>query len=255
MEALAVSNPFPGAAAFVVAETESTMAEARGLARLGFPPGSLVAAEFQSAGRGRFPDRRWISEPGESLLFTIRLDPDTAQLAALPLRVGAVLARAVVLYAIRYDRALHARVLVKWPNDLMLGDRKAAGVLCERSAGGPEAGVYVGVGVNCNQRSFPDSLPFRATSLAMELGETIERWVLLELFLDLLHQELHEPAWKNGVEERLWRRGELVRFRPGAAFGDTVEALLEGIDDTGSLLLAASGWSGPRPFVSGELLV
>ena len=101
MEILNLQNPFPGAACFLVKVTDSTMRDALGLARMGFPAGSLVAADFQTAGRGRFSERRWESEPGANLLFTIRLAPEAAAIPAIPLRVGAVLCRTVMLYSVR----------------------------------------------------------------------------------------------------------------------------------------------------------
>ena len=200
METLSVPNPFPGAACFLVRETDSTMREALSLARAGLPPGSLVAADFQSSGRGRLEGRRWESEPGANLLCTIRLAPETAALPALPLRVGAVLCAATTLYSIRCNAALRALPALKWPNDLLIGGRKAAGVVCESKPAGAEAGLYVGFGVNCNQTAFPPSIAAASTSLAAELGAPIDRWLLLELFLDLLAGELARHSWKEAVE-------------------------------------------------------
>lgn len=258
MTSLPIANPFPGAGSFLIETVESTQLEARRLARLGFPPGSLVAAESQSAGRGRIPERRWLDEPGRNLLFTILLDPLAAGAPALPLRIGAALCRAVEIQAIRMDADLgRARPRLKWPNDLLLGERKAAGILCEAA---PE-GVYAGIGVNVNQRSFPEALAAKATSLALELGAELDRWAFLEVFLGVLRHELAEADWRPGVEELLWRRGETVRFVPGPApvegaaeARETVEGRLAGVDAEGSLLIAV-GPERPRAFAAGELLL
>jgi BirA family biotin operon repressor/biotin-[acetyl-CoA-carboxylase] ligase len=252
MVGLPIVNPFPGAESLLVGETESTQDEARRLARRGFPSGSVVAADFQSAGRGRGGHRRWVSEPGKNLLFTIRLDPSYSSTPALPLRVAAALCRAVAALAAARGADLgDDGPRIKWPNDLLLGGRKAAGILCEAGA----EGVYLGVGVNCNQRSFPAEIAARATSLAIAFGAELDRWRLLERFLGELKLELESDDWKPGVERLLWRRGEIVRFVPGLPdSGEGVEARLEGLDSCGSLLLARDEGS-PAAYPAGELLL
>jgi len=267
MRALPISNPFPGAACLLVESAFSTQDEARRLAGPAFPYGSLVAAESQGGGRGRIASRRWESEAGKNLLFTIRLDPAYARAPALPLRVGAALCRAVEALAEGAGGARGpgpaigpgptAGPRLKWPNDLLFGDRKAAGMLCEAAADG----LYAGIGVNCNQRAFPGGLAAKATSLALELGREVDRWALLELFLGKLKAGLEEAGWRPGVEALLWRRGELVRFVPGlppeeaaGTRGPAIEGRLEGIDASGSLVLSREG-GPPEAFASGELLV
>lgn len=261
MESLPLRNPFPGAASFLVRETDSTMREALSLARLGFPPGSLVAAEYQSSGRGRLAGRRWESEQGANLLFTIRLAPEASVLPALPLRLGTALCQALTLYAVRCNHSLRPPLL-KWPNDLILGGRKAAGIVCESKPQGAEAGLYAGIGVNCNQISFPPPIASSSTSLAAELGSPIDRWLLLELFLDTLFAALADESWKDSVEMRLWKRGEDVVFLPGlgaegesslAAAGGPIVGRLEGVDEGGALLLRPVGEARARAFASGEL--
>ena len=260
MESLAIANPFPGAVSFLLRETPSTQDEARRLAKLGLPPGSLVAAEAQSSGRGRFPERRWESEAGKNLLVSILFEPARALLPALPLRLGAALARAARIQAIRMGRTLRGgRPQIKWPNALLVGGKKAAGLLCEA---GPE-GLFVGIGVNCNQESFPPGLEAKATSLALELGAEIDRWAFLELLLGSIKAELEEERWRPGVEELLWRRGEAVRFLPGlpggrGGGGEELEGVLEGIDERGSLLIrplgpAPANAAGLLSFAAGEL--
>jgi BirA family biotin operon repressor/biotin-[acetyl-CoA-carboxylase] ligase len=246
METIDIANPFPGAGCFFVDEAVSTMDEARRLARLGFPPGTLVAAEFQTEGRGRFPDRRWESEKGKNLLFTIRLEAGAASLPGLPLRAGSALCRAALEYSIRAGRAFARRPALKWPNDLVFDGSKAAGLLCEARAAEDSAdGVYVGVGVNCNQTSFPGSLASSSTSLALELGSEIARWELLETFLRHL-------VFTLSVQDLLWRRGEKVTFLPGLpGVAVPVEGRLQGIDPSGALLIERP--EGLEAYPAGEL--
>ena len=87
MESIPLQNPFPGAVSYLLATTDSTQKDARRLAEAaslggdppapgsGFPVGSVVAAEAQTAGRGRIPERKWESEAGKNLLFTVFLGP------------------------------------------------------------------------------------------------------------------------------------------------------------------------------------
>jgi BirA family biotin operon repressor/biotin-[acetyl-CoA-carboxylase] ligase len=250
MDKLQIDNPFPGAVSFLALETRSTMEEARRLAGLGCPPGSLVAAELQTEGRGRVPDRRWESERGRNLLFTLILDPSATALPGLSLRTGLALCEAASALADHLGLGLPSPPSLKWPNDLVFGSRKAAGVLCEAS---PE-GVFIGLGINCNQKDFDRGLGRKATSLSLELGAEIDRWLLLELVLGRLKAELSDPSWKDRAEERLWKRGEVATFTAGAP-GSRIEitGLIAGLTEEGALLVRADGGKEPRAYSSGEL--
>ncbi len=252
MEKLEIPNPFPSAGCFFVKETTSTMDEARRIAKMGFPPGSLVASDLQSAGRGRFHERSWESRPGANLLFTLCLAPGEVATPALPLRAGLALCRAVDVLAVRMGQSLSAPAMLKWPNDLLIGGKKAAGVLCEAGSDG----VFVGVGLNCNQRGFPLPLEGKVTSLALEFGHDVDRWLVLEIFLTAFSLLLLEEDWKEGVNERLWMRGKKIPFLVGLPQAcDLVVGRLEGIDDAGSLVIDAQGGEDPRAYPAGEIVV
>jgi BirA family transcriptional regulator, biotin operon repressor / biotin---[acetyl-CoA-carboxylase] ligase len=256
MEPIDIKNPFPKAGSFLVAKTESTQEEAKLLAARGFPPGSLVAAEEQSAGRGRFPDRKWESQPGKNLLFTLILAPEAALLPGLPLRVGLALCEAIQGYASMIGARFASEPRIKWPNDLLIGDKKAGGILCEAGPGG----VFAGLGLNCNQIDFPEAQGRAPTSLERELGREVSRFAILERFLEILWRALGEEDWREAVEERLWRRGEEAAFLPGLAgrmgsSGSPLVGTIEGIDDSGFLLFRARGDAAARSYPAGELTV
>ena len=255
MQKIPIRNPFPGADAFFVAATGSTQDEAKALALAGLAPGSLVATDEQSEGRGRFPDRKWESAPGKNLLFTVYLGPrgaDASLLAGLPIKVGLSLHKAVADYAAAQGLELSSPLTLKWPNDLMIGDRKTAGILCESTS----AGIFAGVGLNCNQDSFPPEIESRATSLRVELSRDVERWKLLELFLQSLIRALSDDLWREEAVKRLWRHGESVAFLAGlesrSGQGESVRGILEGIDANGSLLIREEA-GGLLSFPAGEL--
>ncbi|MDI6870879.1 MAG: biotin--[acetyl-CoA-carboxylase] ligase [Bacillota bacterium] len=175
-------------------ELDSTNAEALRQAARGAPAGTVIAAGSQTAGRGR-QGRAWLSPPGLGLYLSALFRPAYLSAAAAPLFavIGAVA-------ACRTARVLGAdKAALKWPNDLMVGGRKAGGVLAEAASTGAElASVALGVGLNLNHRpeDFPPELRRSATSLLQAAGKAIpperaERALLAELnevYLEFLSQ-------------------------------------------------------------------
>jgi BirA family biotin operon repressor/biotin-[acetyl-CoA-carboxylase] ligase len=249
MKTIALKNPFD-APVYYEESVSSTMEAARSLADSGAPSGSVIMAGFQERGRGR-AGRSWEAERGSALLFTLLLRcPDTEALPqALTLRTGLALALAIEEYA----PALRAEI--KWPNDIMLGGKKAAGILAESDG----KTVYIGAGVNIFQSEFSPGLRNRATRIALALGITPGKdpeghgFALLEKILAALHRELETARpWKDRLEARLYMKGKTVRFAPGGPDSDTViEGVLQGVGSGGELLMAYSG--GVKSFASGEL--
>jgi BirA family transcriptional regulator, biotin operon repressor / biotin---[acetyl-CoA-carboxylase] ligase len=147
------------------------MSRAAELAAEGAPEGTIVLADHQTAGRGRL-GRVWTAPPGSSLMLSVVLRPELP-----PARAWAVAAVAGVALA---DAALALGVpgvALKWPNDLLLGGRKAAGLLAEARTGV----VLLGMGVNVTQTAadLPPELRARATSLSAAAGRPVERAALL----------------------------------------------------------------------------
>ena len=161
------------------AEIDSTNRWVLEQARAGAPEGLVGVADHQTAGRGRL-GRAWTAPPGASLLASVLLRP------RLPPESLHLVTAAVALAASDACRAgCGVEPALKWPNDLLVGDRKLAGVLAEAdlgSAGGPA--VVVGIGINVN---WPDPLPHEleatATSLDRVAGRPVDREALL---VDLL---------------------------------------------------------------------
>jgi BirA family biotin operon repressor/biotin-[acetyl-CoA-carboxylase] ligase len=160
----------------VVASLPSTMARAAELAAGGAPEGATVVADAQSAGHGRL-GRQWLAPPGSSLLFTVVLRPRLAPGQAwLAVAAGGV-ALVDAAQALKVPS-----VGLKWPNDLLVDGRKAAGLLAEaRSEGGRLDWVLLGIGVNVAQGpgDFPAELAGRATSLRLAAGAPVDRAALL----------------------------------------------------------------------------
>jgi BirA family transcriptional regulator, biotin operon repressor / biotin---[acetyl-CoA-carboxylase] ligase len=153
----------------VVPETASTNADVADAARAGVAEGSVVVAEFQTAGRGRL-DRTWAAPPRSGLTFSVLLRPagepvpvPTARWGWLPLLTGVALAEATAGLS-----GLDVRL--KWPNDLLIGERKLAGILVEKV----QDAAVVGIGLNVSIR--PQELPVPgATSLVIEGAKAYDR--------------------------------------------------------------------------------
>jgi BirA family biotin operon repressor/biotin-[acetyl-CoA-carboxylase] ligase len=146
----------------VVERTASTNADVVAAAEAGEPSGYVLVAEQQDGGRGRL-DRMWESPPRAGLLMSLLLRPEVpaAALPLLPLLAGLAVAEAVRSVA-------EVPAGLKWPNDVLAGGRKLAGLLVERTTTG---GVVIGIGLNVSTRR--EELPVdTATSLALEGGHT-----------------------------------------------------------------------------------
>jgi BirA family biotin operon repressor/biotin-[acetyl-CoA-carboxylase] ligase len=154
-------------------EVVSTMDEAADLARDGAPVGTVVAAGFQTAGRGR-NGRDWLAPAGTSLLATAIFRPEliVVQDRELSKKIGERIRDAIV-------EVTGLEATIKEPNDLLVGDKKLCGILCQTSVRGEEVEyLLVGFGINVNIPA--DQLPLeRATSLLVETGREVDLHRLL----------------------------------------------------------------------------
>jgi BirA family biotin operon repressor/biotin-[acetyl-CoA-carboxylase] ligase len=146
----------------------STSQVARKLAEEGAVDGTVVVAEEQTAGRGRY-GRSWFSALG-SVCLTVILRPEHEVATRVASAVGAVAACG----AIELNTPLSPKIV--WPNDIFVNGRKAAGVLAEA---GSFVLIGIGVNVNISGREFPDDLKKTATSLSMELHRSVDQTKLL----------------------------------------------------------------------------
>jgi BirA family biotin operon repressor/biotin-[acetyl-CoA-carboxylase] ligase len=173
----------------LTAVTDSTNDDALTAARAGAPHGALFVTETQRRGRGR-RGNTWHAEPGEALLFSLVLRPALPLERASSLALVAGLAvRAAVASALTLS-GVAASAEVKWPNDVLVGGRKVAGILVESHVRGDTLGaVVVGVGLNVGRLSLPDDVAALATSLAA-LGAAAAREELLASVLKELDVRL-----------------------------------------------------------------
>jgi BirA family biotin operon repressor/biotin-[acetyl-CoA-carboxylase] ligase len=235
----------------VVAETGSTNAD---LMARGGPEGQVLVAESQTAGRGRM-GRSWVSAAGASLTFSVLLRPVSVPAARrgwLPLLTGVAVACAV------RDVAGLAAVL-KWPNDVLAGSRKLAGILAEQS------GDAVVIGIGLNVATPADALPvspggLHATSLLVE-GASVSREALLAGILREL--ERRYTAFRDDPDPA--RTGLLAEYRALCATlgrpvrvelpgGGILAGVAEDIDAAGCLLVAPSPGAPPAAVSAGDVM-
>jgi len=212
----------------------STNDEALAWANKGAPDLSLIVADEQTMGRGRL-DRPWFTPPGTALAFSLILRPTADEKPHLSRLVG--------LAALAITESLQKLGLtpqIKWPNDVLLNQRKVAGVLIELVWSGEDVVcVVIGIGVNILKRAVPDTdiLRFPGTSLEGMLGHPVEREnVLRDILASLtaLRPQLSTDEFMNKWGEALAYRGRQVKVDMG---GQTVVGRLEGMISDGSLRL------------------
>ena len=219
------------------AEVDSTNTYARQLAENGAREGEIVIAEAQTQGRGRL-GRRWQSPPFANLYFSIILRP-----RLLPAHAPQITLMAAVALAETVASFIPQSATIKWPNDILVGGKKLAGILTEASCDSERLHyVILGIGVNLNYRlaAMPDEIRTRATSVAELTGKSVRRESFLRRLihdLDRCYGELEEagfgslaPRW----EAHFGLRGQRVRVE---LFDQIVTGWVRGIDRDGALLV------------------
>jgi BirA family biotin operon repressor/biotin-[acetyl-CoA-carboxylase] ligase len=198
------------------------------------PHGSFYIADEQTAGRGR-SDHSWHSSAGDGLYLSVLLRPQiaVADLIWLPLIAGLAAHDAIhEVTALNID--------LRWPNDLLIENRKAGGILVEAHAeAGRASAAVIGIGINLHQRRFPSGLATEPTSLDLETGRTTSRQQLLTTLLQSLHVELGalgSEAAMTAIPSRIaaissWVQGRRVEVHgPQPCIGIT-----DGLDRRGFL--------------------
>jgi len=247
-------------------ELDSTNRWALDRAREGAAEGLVVVADHQTAGRGRL-DRTWEAQPGSSLLVSVVLHAAAAGNPVADTRGADARGadargadargadargdghRAVSAVAVALTRAVQhvagVAAGIKWPNDVVVADRKLAGILAEREGDA----LVVGVGVNVNWDAFPPELADTATACNLEAGHPIDRDALLDGFLRELSAALDDPvATERAHRDLLVTLGRRVRVSltrgdpiEGQAVGLGVLGELEVCDDDGKVHAVTTG--------------
>jgi BirA family biotin operon repressor/biotin-[acetyl-CoA-carboxylase] ligase len=244
-----LSTEYIGREVHYYSEVDSTNEVAKRLANEGAPEGTIVIAESQRSGRGR-RGKKWLS-PSGGVWMTIILRPDIppAKAPQLTLVTGVAVAETL-------DEECKLDVGIKWPNDILIGEKKVCGILTEASIS-PQGLEYVVVGVgidlNVDVKTFPPELRNGATSLKQELEKEIYSVKLVQRFLknfETLYNDFKTgnfpkilKEWRKlsktiGLNVEVHKKGKVVR---GEAVGITNEGVLILEMDDGSLRKVISG--------------
>ncbi len=178
---------------------DSTNACAKTLAAAGTEEGAVVVSDFQTKGRGR-QGRSWFTEPGTNLLLSCILRPCISME-----QVGLL----TIFASVSVGRALQAVtstvVECKWPNDLLINKKKCCGILVENSINKQSLEyAVVGIGINVKQKSFPQEIKGRATSLALEFGTEFDRREIFQKVLeelDVLYSDVGKGNFEPVINE------------------------------------------------------
>ncbi len=197
--------------------------------------GTVVFAERQTAGKGRFKNT-WESAKGQNLTFSILLNIDKYlkdKLNILNLGTAQVLASTI-------ETLFQLQVEVKWPNDILIKRKKAAGILVETvSLGANIKRAAIGIGLNVNQTQFTGEFNYPPTSLKLELNQDVDREKILAEFLnnfeELLWKVKNKPeAVLQAYRDKCGMIGEKIYLNQD---GKMKHGTFDDIDETGQLLL------------------
>lgn len=236
--------------ACVLPSVDSTNAEALRLLPAAQSQPFFVLAERQTSGRGR-RGRTWASPFGENLYYSlgVRVEGGMRQLEGMSLAVGLALLRVIHGFGV-------AGAGLKWPNDVLVGERKLAGVLLELSGDPADVcHVVIGIGLNVNMLSAePGVIGQPWTSMSGELGRQLNRNDLvvelnkqLSRYLDIQLRDGFSALQGEWQAAHLWQ-GRTVALTAG---GEPVEGEVLGVDQSGAIRLRVDGLE--RSFSGGEL--
>lgn len=233
----ALSTAFIGKNIFFYPSIDSTNRRAFELGRTGAPEGTAVIADEQTKGRGRL-ERTWESPPGLNLYLSLILRPRILPYDAQKLTLLMAVAAAEAVNAF-----LPGKAAVKWPNDILIDSKKAAGILMEMDSEPDSVNFIVaGIGVNINMTpdEMPQSIRRTATSIREKAGAPVSRadftralFSSVEKWYKIFMGEGFGPVLKRW-RELFDREGKTVRV---TSVNRTVEGICLGIDDSGALLL------------------
>jgi len=228
----------------------STNDVARELSLRGEEEGTVILADVQTKGRGT-KGRAWYSAPSLGLYVSLILRPSRPDLSLLPLAMGLACREAM---AETYNLKVH----LKWPNDLIIDQKKVGGLLIESSfSGSRPLYAILGFGLNLNHETedFPEELREKAISLRQACGRKINRedilnqlWPKIDFWYGMFLAGQDERIIQSFEEHHLFPRGEKILVDLN---GQEIAGLFDGFSRNGALILLTS--QGRREFTTGEV--
>jgi BirA family biotin operon repressor/biotin-[acetyl-CoA-carboxylase] ligase len=221
-----------------LAETDSTNRVALEQGHKGAGAGMVIVAARQTAGRGRL-GKKWLSSPGNGLYFTMILRPRLPldELAKITLAAGVAVAEAL-------QPLCRARIMLKWPNDIVIGGLKCGGILAEADLSKVNSPLVVlGIGLNLHMppEGYPQDIADRAGALADQSDGSLDPGSLLETLvthIDGVLAELEQQEWP-GIRRR-WQQRDITKAKRLTwltAKGKVINGVSQGIDENGLLFI------------------
>ncbi len=228
---------------------DSTNTKAWELISKNTPNGTVIITDNQLKGRGR-QSNKWISIPGKSLTFSIIIYPN-----ALPNQTNLYsLIAGLAITDCAVENGIQAKL--KWPNDILINDKKAGGILCEsKISAGVIQSMVIGIGLNVNAKTteLPETLHKNATSLMIESGTQYKIEILLANILNYLEHRIQNEDKTNSPildwEKRCAHLSQKVTFHSG---NEIVTGIFKGLSSNGQAIISKDGEE--VIFDSGEII-
>ena len=217
------------------AELPSTMEAAKQLARKGCPDFTTIIAGRQTSGRGRL-NRQWFSDEG-GLYFTVVLRPDLPPVLSFRVSFLASLTLARTL-----NEMFGVDVRVKWPNDLLVDERKICGMLSELEAEADRV-AFINIGIGINVNNDPSGIEPAATSLKAILGRKVSIKDIVARYLDAFETRMQTMAYDRVIEEWKTYTVTLNREVRVVTTRDVFTGKAIDVDDNGALVLKCADGS------------
>lgn len=236
-KALASKTVEIGKEILVYDEVESTNSKAYELLKQGYPSGTVVIADRQTKGKGRL-GRTWISPAGKNLYLSVALKPNIPPKYATLVTLTSVVACTTAL-----RRHTDIAVMIKWPNDMLVDDKKVGGILTEMKIEGEKikaAVVGIGINVNMSEEEIPEEIKEIATSLKICKGEDFSRSLLVVEIIkefDKWYQLLEKRNRKTIIDRWMQLSGTIGRQVRVVLTDRELTALAEAIDEEGRLIV------------------
>ena len=210
----------------------------------GIEEGFLVITDHQKKGRGR-RGNRWLSEPGSSLTCSFLIKPQLAleKIGILPLLMGVSVVEAI-------SKISQLDCKLKWPNDIILNDKKVGGILAESKRINGEIYVVMGLGINVNEQELPSEISSIATTLRIEKKSPIQREPLLAFILNAFEANYNkkDSKWINRWNSHCAHINSKVKFHH---VNKVIEGIFLEIDEIGQAILKINNIT--QKFTSGVL--
>lgn len=210
---------------------------------------TVVLADEQTSGKGQ-NSKKWHSFKGLNLMFSLYIQPHL-----LTASNQFALNKSIALSVCKViSDVISFKAKIKWPNDIMIEDRKVAGILIENQLSGQQInGSIIGVGINVNQSQFGDEYG-KATSLSLETGQHIDREMVLSKMLTEIYSGLELISNNNFdtvsklYDEELYKRRDICRFKTASGI---ISGNIERVNKEGYLVVHSE--NGPQLYRHGEI--